>query len=199
MFSCSDRVWFAKNVYIAVYLGSWRSYKQLLSVVESAILKKQPEAYYDLDGVLKRFKSELLSPLRNPVSVFVVMLFWGGFVQCSSWSSHLQSEIGLKIAIKCLSQHFKIWTFIFVHEYNSVYLHDPGWLGRDERWDSFDLLQYIIGLEWNFKWGLKLLNCFIVGSVVTLIFLFIHQNHAALISPQLQDCRVWQVGQTTGI
>ena len=78
--------------------------------MESAILKKQPEAYYDLDRVLKRFKSELLSPLRNPVSVFVVMIFWGGFVRCSSRSSHLQSEIGLKIAInhQMLSQHFKI-------------------------------------------------------------------------------------------
>ena len=42
--------------------------------MESAILKKRPEAYYDLDGVLKRFKSELLSPLRNPVNVFVVMI-----------------------------------------------------------------------------------------------------------------------------
>jgi hypothetical protein len=61
---------------LAVYLGSWRSYKRLLSVVESAILKKRPEAYYDLDGVLKTFKSELLSPLRNPVKiVFIVMIF----------------------------------------------------------------------------------------------------------------------------
>ena len=59
------------NMSRAVHLGSWRSYKLLLSVVESAILKKSPEAYYDLDGVLRRFKSELLSPLRNPVNIFL--------------------------------------------------------------------------------------------------------------------------------
>jgi hypothetical protein len=74
LFSCFDRVRSANNMYFSAYIGSWRSYKELLSVVESAILKKRPEAYYDLDGVLKRFKSELLSPLRNPVNVFVVMI-----------------------------------------------------------------------------------------------------------------------------
>ena len=60
----------AIDTFYNVYLASWRSYKQLLSVVEFAILKHRPEAYYDLDSVLRRFKSELLSPLRNPVGVF---------------------------------------------------------------------------------------------------------------------------------
>ena len=68
---------FEMNMSCAVHLGSWRSYKLLLSVVESAILKKSPEAYYDLDGVLRRFKSELLSPLRNPVNIFLVMIILG--------------------------------------------------------------------------------------------------------------------------
>ena len=47
--------------------GIWAPYKELASVVNQAILKKQPDAFYSLEAILKKHKTDFISLLKNPV------------------------------------------------------------------------------------------------------------------------------------
>ena len=47
--------------------GIWAPYKELASVVNHAILKKQPDAFYSLEAILKKHKTDFISLLKNPV------------------------------------------------------------------------------------------------------------------------------------
>ena len=47
--------------------GIWAPFKELASVVNQAILKKQPEAFYSLEAILKKHKTDFISLLKNPV------------------------------------------------------------------------------------------------------------------------------------
>lgn len=46
----------------------WAPFKELGRVVNAAILKKDPNAYYNLETELKKHKPDFLSLLKNPVS-----------------------------------------------------------------------------------------------------------------------------------
>ena len=47
--------------------GIWAPFKELASVVNAAILKKQPDAFYSLEAILKKHKPDFISLLKNPV------------------------------------------------------------------------------------------------------------------------------------
>lgn len=47
--------------------GLWAAYKELANVVNQAILKKQPDAFYSLEAILKKHKPDFISLLQNPV------------------------------------------------------------------------------------------------------------------------------------
>ena len=46
----------------------WTPFKELHHTVESAVLRKQPDAMQDLEKILKKHKPDFLSLLQNPVS-----------------------------------------------------------------------------------------------------------------------------------
>ncbi len=50
----------------------WGPFKELVRVVNDAILKKEPNAYYNLEAELKKHKPDFLSLLKNPVRQSVV-------------------------------------------------------------------------------------------------------------------------------
>ena len=47
--------------------GVWLPFKELASVVTSAVLHKQSDFYYTLEAVLKKHKPDFISLLQNPV------------------------------------------------------------------------------------------------------------------------------------
>ena len=47
--------------------GVWLPFKELASVVTSAVLYKQSDFYYTLEAVLKKHKPDFISLLQNPV------------------------------------------------------------------------------------------------------------------------------------
>ena len=47
--------------------GVWLPFKELASVVTSAILDKQSDSYYTLEAILKKHKPDFISLLQNPV------------------------------------------------------------------------------------------------------------------------------------
>ena len=47
--------------------GIWAPFKELASVVNQAVLKKQPDAFYSLEAILKKHKPDFISLLKNPV------------------------------------------------------------------------------------------------------------------------------------
>ena len=47
--------------------GVWLPFKELASVVTSAILHKQSDSYYTLEAILKKHKPDFISLLQNPV------------------------------------------------------------------------------------------------------------------------------------
>ena len=49
-------------------LVMWGPFKELVGVVNAAILKKEPNAYYSLEAELKKHKPDFISLLKNPVS-----------------------------------------------------------------------------------------------------------------------------------
>ena len=49
-------------------LGVWAPFKELASVVHTAIAQRQSEAFYSLETILKKHKPDFLSLLKNPVS-----------------------------------------------------------------------------------------------------------------------------------
>lgn len=46
----------------------WSPYKELLRIVESALLRKQSDAIQDLELALRKHKPDFISLLLNPVS-----------------------------------------------------------------------------------------------------------------------------------
>jgi hypothetical protein len=48
--------------------GVWAPFKELVRVVNDAILRKEPSAYFKLESELKKHKPDFLSLLKNPVS-----------------------------------------------------------------------------------------------------------------------------------
>ena len=50
--------------------GIWAPYKELAGVVNQAILKKQPDAFYSLEAILKKHKTDFISLLKNPVHTY---------------------------------------------------------------------------------------------------------------------------------
>lgn len=50
--------------------GIWAPFKELVRVVNDAILRKEPTAYYKLESELKKHKPDFLSLLKNPVRSF---------------------------------------------------------------------------------------------------------------------------------
>lgn len=48
--------------------GVWAPFKELMSVVNAAILRRDPEVYHNLDTQLKKHKPDFINLLRNPVS-----------------------------------------------------------------------------------------------------------------------------------
>lgn len=46
----------------------WGPFKELVRVVNAAILSKDPNAYYSLEAELKKHKPDFISLLKNPVS-----------------------------------------------------------------------------------------------------------------------------------
>lgn len=58
-----------RNLAIYVFiLGIWIPYKELQATVERSLFKKRPEVYHELEAALKKFKPDLISLLKNPVS-----------------------------------------------------------------------------------------------------------------------------------
>ena len=51
-----------------VVVGKWTPFKELLHVVSSAVLERQPAAYYELDAQLTKNKPNLISLLQHAVS-----------------------------------------------------------------------------------------------------------------------------------
>lgn len=49
--------------------GIWAPFKELASVVNQAILKRQSDAFYNLEAILKKHKTDFISLLKNPVSL----------------------------------------------------------------------------------------------------------------------------------
>ena len=49
--------------------GIWAPFKELASVVNEAILQKQPDAFYRLEAILKKHKPDFISLLKNPVCI----------------------------------------------------------------------------------------------------------------------------------
>lgn len=49
--------------------GMWAPFKELVKVINAAILKKEPNAYYSLEAELKKHKPDFISLLKNPVSM----------------------------------------------------------------------------------------------------------------------------------
>ena len=69
--------------------GIWAPFKELASVVNQAILKKQPEAFYSLEAILKKHKTDFISLLKNPVrlrsiraSTLSLLLVYRAYVYC---------------------------------------------------------------------------------------------------------------------
>lgn len=57
------------NLSVFIFLlGIWRPYKELQALVERSLFKKRPEVYHELEVALKKFKPDLTSLLKNPVS-----------------------------------------------------------------------------------------------------------------------------------
>jgi len=52
--------------------GVWLPFKELASVISSAILHKKPDTYYTLEAILKKHKPDFISLLQNPVGSFDV-------------------------------------------------------------------------------------------------------------------------------
>lgn len=48
--------------------GKWTPFKELLHVVSSAVMERQPAAYYELDAQLTKNKPNLTSLLQHTVS-----------------------------------------------------------------------------------------------------------------------------------
>lgn len=48
--------------------GMWAPFKEVVRVVNDAILRKEPSAFYKLESELKKHKPDFLSLLKNPVS-----------------------------------------------------------------------------------------------------------------------------------
>ena len=55
-----------------MFLGTWRPYKELLSVVEKAVYRKRPEVFHEFDVALKKYKPDFLSLLKNPVRTHII-------------------------------------------------------------------------------------------------------------------------------
>ena len=53
---------------LAMAGGIWAPFKEVVRVVNDAILRKEPSAYYKLEAELKRHKPDFISLLKNPVS-----------------------------------------------------------------------------------------------------------------------------------
>ena len=49
-------------------VGKWTPFKELLHVVSSAVMERQPAAYYELDAQLTKNKPNLISLLQHAVS-----------------------------------------------------------------------------------------------------------------------------------
>ena len=47
--------------------GIWAPFKELATTVNMAIAMKQPQAYYRLESMLKKYKPDFYSLLKNPV------------------------------------------------------------------------------------------------------------------------------------
>ena len=47
--------------------GVWLPFKELASIVTSAVLHKQSDLYYTLEAILKKHKPDFISLLQNPV------------------------------------------------------------------------------------------------------------------------------------
>ena len=47
--------------------GVWAPFKELATTVHTAIAMKQPQAYYRLESMLKKHKTDFYSLLKNPV------------------------------------------------------------------------------------------------------------------------------------
>jgi len=52
----------------------WVPFKDILTTIETAILHQKGEVYAELDEVLTRHKNVFVSLLKNPVSIFVLII-----------------------------------------------------------------------------------------------------------------------------
>lgn len=52
------------------FIGSWTPSKEILEVVEAAILHKQSDTYAELDEVLVKYKLLFLNLLKNQVRLY---------------------------------------------------------------------------------------------------------------------------------
>ena len=55
-------------ILLVCFVGKWTPFKELLHVVGSAVMERQPAAYYDLDAQLTKNKPNLISLLQHAVS-----------------------------------------------------------------------------------------------------------------------------------
>lgn len=60
-------LWFFSQLQEAMAGGIWAPFKEVVRVVNDAILRKEPNAYYKLESELKKHKPDFLSLLQNPV------------------------------------------------------------------------------------------------------------------------------------
>ena len=59
-------------LFICYFVGKWTPFKELLHVVSSAVMERQPAAYYELDAQLTKNKPNLISLLQHAVSNYIV-------------------------------------------------------------------------------------------------------------------------------
>jgi len=57
--------------------GVWAPFKELYSIVNAAILRRDPEVYHNLDIQLKKHKPDFINLLKNPVGDHYLLLGHG--------------------------------------------------------------------------------------------------------------------------
>lgn len=62
--------------------GVWAPFKELSTVVHSAIALKQSQSYYQLEGILKKHKPDFISLLKNPVGFTVLIIMISYEAKC---------------------------------------------------------------------------------------------------------------------
>lgn len=102
---------------IAMSGGVWAPYKELAGTVNSAILGKEPDAYYTLDTILTKHKPDFISLLKNPVNLLMFI-----FTICIIYNSTMQ-PIHLRFQHTIFLAYCSCRTDHLMHQFISIQVH----------------------------------------------------------------------------